>query len=89
MVREQRATMVQTEAQYRFIYYAISNYMKTWRKDNYPLKENLPSVALPIPPSPEEGVDPDDELECNEEAEEEDGGFVDSEPEEDFTPSDG
>lgn len=31
MLREQRATMVQTEAQYRFIYYAISSYMKLRR----------------------------------------------------------
>lgn len=31
MLREQRATMVQTEAQYRFIYLAISAYMKLWR----------------------------------------------------------
>ena len=31
MVREQRATMCQTEAQYRFLYYAISNYMRQYR----------------------------------------------------------
>lgn len=31
MLREQRATMVQTEAQYRFIYLAISAYMKLRR----------------------------------------------------------
>lgn len=31
MLREQRATMVQTEAQYRYIYLAISAYMKLRR----------------------------------------------------------
>uniref|UniRef100_A0A914HJR1 protein-tyrosine-phosphatase n=1 Tax=Globodera rostochiensis TaxID=31243 RepID=A0A914HJR1_GLORO len=31
MLREQRATMVQTEAQYRFIYYVISAFMKSYR----------------------------------------------------------
>jgi tyrosine-protein phosphatase non-receptor type 11 len=32
MLREQRATMVQTEAQYRFIYQAISAYMRLRRE---------------------------------------------------------
>lgn len=33
MLREQRATMVQTEAQYRFIYYALSAFMKMRREN--------------------------------------------------------
>ena len=33
MVREQRATMVQTVEQYRFIYHAISSYMKMRRAE--------------------------------------------------------
>ena len=31
MLREQRATMVQTEAQYRFIFYVISAFMRAYR----------------------------------------------------------
>ncbi|KAL3101315.1 hypothetical protein niasHT_028071 [Heterodera trifolii] len=34
MLREQRATMVQTEAQYRFIYYVISAFMKSYRNNS-------------------------------------------------------
>ncbi|CAD5224310.1 unnamed protein product [Bursaphelenchus okinawaensis] len=66
MVREQRATMVQTEAQYRFIYYAISTYMKMWRKEH---ALNEITNALPPPTVPYD--DPDDELESNEEYESE------------------
>jgi len=31
MLREQRATMVQTEAQYRFIFHVISAFMRGYR----------------------------------------------------------
>uniref|UniRef100_A0A915D6A0 protein-tyrosine-phosphatase n=1 Tax=Ditylenchus dipsaci TaxID=166011 RepID=A0A915D6A0_9BILA len=47
MLREQRATMVQTEAQYRFIYLAISAFMKLRRAQIQ--NESDPSSALPSP----------------------------------------
>ncbi|KAI1719472.1 protein-tyrosine phosphatase domain-containing protein [Ditylenchus destructor] len=50
MLREQRATMVQTEAQYRFIYYAISAYMKLKRLRQQNESENGVDVDQAIEP---------------------------------------
>lgn len=43
MVREQRSGMVQTEAQYKFIYLAVSEYIQTTTA-----KENASMVSRPL-----------------------------------------
>ncbi|KAI6237300.1 hypothetical protein M3Y95_00250500 [Aphelenchoides besseyi] len=53
MVREQRATMVQTEAQYRFLYHAISTFMQTFRTDL-----NLHLLRKGVPDRLLNGMDP-------------------------------
>lgn len=46
MLREQRATMVQTEAQYRFIFYVISAFVRTFRA-SHQFKLNSDEGQLP------------------------------------------
>lgn len=52
-VRDQRSGLVQTEAQYRFLYYAIKEYAEMVRKKQegsaQPTREVIYSTATPVP----------------------------------------
>ncbi|KAH7700949.1 Protein-tyrosine phosphatase containing protein [Aphelenchoides avenae] len=52
MVREQRATMVQTVEQYRFIYHAISSYMKMRRAESQEGHDGARSTNGSLPATP-------------------------------------